>query len=57
MALGDADNDAAMLAAAGIGVAMANASDLTRAAADVVSPLRYDEDAVADAVERYVLRT
>jgi len=57
MALGDADNDAAMLAAAGIGVAMANASDLTKAAADVVSPLRYDEDAVAEAVERYVLGT
>jgi Cof subfamily protein (haloacid dehalogenase superfamily) len=55
MALGDGDNDAEMLRAAGLGVAVANASDRTKAAADVVSRLRYDECAVADAVERYAL--
>lgn len=55
MACGDGDNDAEMLAAAGLGVAMANASPRTLAAADEVSPLTNLEDAVADAVERHVL--
>lgn len=44
-----------MLAAAGLGVAMANASAKTLAAADEVSPLTNNQDAVADAVERHVL--
>jgi len=55
MACGDGDNDAEMLAAAGIGVAMANASRKTVAAADEVSGLTCIQDAVADAVERHVL--
>ncbi|MHC4252566.1 MAG: Cof-type HAD-IIB family hydrolase [Planctomycetota bacterium] len=55
MACGDGDNDAEMLAAAGLGVAMANASPRTLAAADEVSPRTNLEDAVADAVERHVL--
>jgi hypothetical protein len=56
MACGDGDNDAQMLKAAGLGVAMANATSITLAAADEVSPLTYAEDAVADAVERHVLK-
>jgi len=55
MAMGDGDNDAPMLAAAGLGVAVANATALSKRSADVVSALRNDECAVADAVERYVL--
>jgi len=55
MACGDGDNDAEMLAAAGLGVAMANATPRTLAAADEVSPLTHAQDAVADAVERHVL--
>lgn len=55
MAVGDGDNDAEMLARAGLGVAMANATEKTRAAADEVSPLTNAEDGVADAVERHVL--
>lgn len=55
MALGDGDNDAQMLREAGLGVAMANASPLSKKSARVVSELTNDQCAVADAVERYVL--
>jgi len=55
MACGDGDNDAEMLAAAGLGVAMANSTPRTLAAADEVSSLTNAQDAVADAVERHVL--
>lgn len=46
MALGDQDNDASMLAAVGLGVAMAEGSEGCKAAADVVEP------SVAVALER-----
>ncbi len=55
MAMGDGDNDAPMLRAAGLGVAVANASPLTKESADLVMDLTHDECAVAKAVERYVL--
>jgi hydroxymethylpyrimidine pyrophosphatase-like HAD family hydrolase len=45
-AFGDADNDAQMLSWAGTGVAVANASDAAKAAADLVTK-RHDEDGVA----------
>jgi hypothetical protein len=50
-AFGDGDNDAAMLRWAGVGVAVANASDSCRAAADVVLPQTNDESPVARAFE------
>ena len=54
MALGDGSNDASMLRAAGIGVAMANADPVTLAAADWAAPSN-DEGGVARAIEKFVL--
>jgi Cof subfamily protein (haloacid dehalogenase superfamily) len=54
MAIGDAPNDAGMLRAAGLGVAVANAWATTRQAADVIVPAN-DEDGVAFALDKYVL--
>lgn len=54
MAVGDQDNDVEMLAWAGIGVAMGNASPKARAAADHLAP-SIEEDGAAWAVERFVL--
>ena len=54
LAIGDADNDTAMIAAAGIGVAVANGSVATRQAADYVTERNNNEGAVAEAVHRFV---
>ena len=54
MAFGDGGNDAAMLRAAGVGVAMGNAKEHVREIADVVAPDN-EHDGVAWTVER-VLR-
>ncbi len=54
VAIGDAANDVGMLRWAGWGVAVANASEPTRRAADMVAPSN-DADGVAWALERYVL--
>ena len=51
---GDADNDTCMVADAGVGVAMANGSDATRAAADFVTASN-DEDGIAIFVEEHLL--
>jgi len=56
LALGDGENDAEMLAFAGVGVAVGNASAAAKAVADVVLEETNDQDAVAVAVEKYVLR-
>ena len=53
-ALGDAENDIDMLQWAGWGVAMGQASDAVKAAADAVTNL-VDEDGAALALERWVL--
>lgn len=55
MALGDSGNDIAMLRRAGLGVAMGNAPDFVKEAADAVTD-RYDSDGAAKAVCRYALR-
>ena len=55
MALGDSGNDIAMLRRAGLGVAMGNAPDFVKAAANVVTD-RYDEDGAAKAIERWALK-
>ncbi len=53
-AIGDARNDAGMLLFAGLGLAMGNADESVRAAADAVVASN-DADGVAEAIERYVL--
>lgn len=53
-AFGDGLNDLSMIQAAGMGVAMANACQEVKAAADRIT-LSCDEDGVADAIEKYCL--
>ena len=51
---GDGENDISMLEAAGIGVAMENAPEVVKDAADMVARSN-DEDGVAYAIEKHVL--
>ena len=53
LAMGDAGNDISMLRMAGIGVAMANASDAAKAAADYVTKADNNHDGVAEAIYRF----
>lgn len=53
MAIGDSGNDYAILKAAGIGVAMSNASDDIKEIADYIT-VSNDEDGVATAIARYL---
>ena len=55
MGVGDGDNDLTMIGMAGWGVAVANASPQCRAAAQVSTTCDNDNDAVAEAVERWAL--
>lgn len=54
MALGDSGNDETMLRRAGLGVAMGNAPDFVKAAADVTTETN-ENDGAAIAIERYAL--
>lgn len=56
MACGDEANDLTMVAWAGYGVAMANATEDLKAVADIVTPVTNDEDAIAWVVEHYILK-
>ena len=53
MAVGDSGNDAEMLMAAGLGVAMGNASKEIKAISDVIT-LTNEECGVAHAIEKYI---
>lgn len=55
MAVGDAENDLEMIQLVGIGVAMGNAIDTLKGAADYVVASN-DEDGVAEAIERFALK-
>ena len=55
-AVGDSLNDVAMIRSAGIGVAMGNAQERVREAADWVTGTN-EEDGVAKAIHRWVLGT
>lgn len=55
MAFGDGENDISMLQAAGMGVAMGNAPEEVKAAANLVT-LDNDEEGVAYSIEKYVLK-
>ncbi len=54
LAMGDSMNDAAMLRAAGISCAPANATPAARDAADYICDFTHEEDAVAHIIERYL---
>ncbi len=54
MAVGDSGNDEEMLMAAGLGVAMGNASKEIKEISDVVT-LTNEECGVAHAIEQYIL--
>ena len=54
MALGDSENDLSMLKAAGLGVAMGNAKDAVRQAADAVT-LTNEQGGAAEAIRKYIL--
>lgn len=54
MAIGDTGNDIAILKAAGLGVAMGNATDDVKAVADVITGSN-EEDGVASAIYKYAL--
>lgn len=56
IAFGDQNNDVTMLQYAGIGVAMGNATDAAKAAADFIT-LTNDEDGVAYGVRKYILKS
>ena len=55
MALGDSGNDEPMLRQAGLGIAMGNAPDYVRLAADAVTETN-ENDGAAIAIERYALK-
>ncbi|MCE5286120.1 MAG: Cof-type HAD-IIB family hydrolase [Pelosinus sp.] len=54
MAIGDSQNDLDMIESAGFGVAMGNAAENIKKAAQAVTG-GYDADGVAEAIEKYVL--
>lgn len=54
MAIGDSDQDAALLQWAGVGVAMGNATPAAKAAADVITSSNL-RDGVAEALDQWVL--
>ena len=55
MAIGDTENDLAIIEAAGIGVAMGNATDAVKARADYVTTTN-TKDGVAAAIEHFILK-
>lgn len=54
MAIGDTENDLAIIEAAGIGIAMGNATDAVKARADYVTTTN-TKDGVAAAIEHFIL--
>ncbi len=54
IAIGDAEIDIPMIKAAGLGVAVANATPITKQAADYICPSN-DEDGVAEVIEKFIL--
>ncbi|WEK53430.1 MAG: Cof-type HAD-IIB family hydrolase [Candidatus Cohnella colombiensis] len=56
VAIGDSLNDIAAIRAAGLGIAMGNAQDEVKAAANVITE-HHQQDGVAYAIEHYVLKS
>lgn len=55
IAIGDSDNDRPMILCAGLGVAVRNAEEEVKAAADYVTLRTCEENAVAEVLEKFVL--
>ncbi|WP_300617300.1 HAD family hydrolase [uncultured Lactobacillus sp.] len=55
MAIGDSFNDLAMIKAAGTGVGVANVSPEMRADCDKITEKTFDQGAVAEAIDRWIL--
>ena len=53
MAVGDSENDYSMINAAGLGVAMGNASDDIKAIADYITTFN-EEDGVGEAIKKFI---
>ena len=53
MAIGDSENDYSMINAAGIGVAMANATDDVKAIADHITTSN-EENGVGEAIKKFI---
>lgn len=53
MAMGDSENDLSMINAAGIGIAMGNASDDVKEVADFITTSN-DEDGVGEAIKKFI---
>lgn len=54
-AVGDEQNDIPMIRAAGVGIAMRNAVEEAKAAADYVTERDNDHDAIAEIIEKFIL--
>ena len=54
-AAGDSANDVDMLRAAHLGIAMKNASEDAKAAADAITEQDNNHDGVAEIIEKYIL--
>lgn len=55
IAVGDEENDCPMIEAAGVGVAMANASDAAKAVADYVTVRDNNHSGIAEVIEKFVM--
>lgn len=55
MAIGDSENDMTMIQTAGIGVVVNNAEDKIKVLGDYVTKANFDEGAVKEAIEKFVL--
>ncbi|MBR2036785.1 MAG: HAD hydrolase family protein, partial [Lachnospiraceae bacterium] len=55
IAVGDAENDIPMLEAAGLGVAMKNASDDIKQHADYITKLDNNEGGVGEVIRKFML--
>ena len=55
IAVGDEENDCPMIEAAGVGVAMANASDAAKSVADYITERDNNHSGIAEVIEKFVL--
>jgi hypothetical protein len=53
IAVGDEENDCPMIEAAGVGIAMANASDVAKSVADYVTKADNNHGGIAEIIEKF----